>query len=474
MLTFILSCVLGCSTPSCPADFTDDRTRDTSDLLFVINHWGECNTDDLLLVMQYWGPCPMTLIGYSTHTGMGGITAMNAGAGNTATITTGAKAPGDTYGASLIYASSADIGPNGQYLRITSRGAEGATTTLNTNTPYTQFWIRFASVTGADHEFVIWTSNSTHTAPTGRFCALRIHSADMFVRLHDSTVLNSATATATGDYAFDATKWYRFRVLPNVTTGAYTVQAFDTSGSLVEEITGSSANFGAAVCSGVFFGSGQGTWAQDQALEDDCTLYVGGIVIDNAGWTNANFKIIDEVGTTQGATTANFTANTGTNITAQATRPPDGATTYSESSTNGAVLMIGGFLFSGIAGEILSFSPYWIGYESGASTTSVSYRLIENGVTTTGTGSDPGTGVNFHLRGPILLTMPSDSSKPSFAKLQQVEAGCVLNSLTANTFRCSEVGIHVVYVPLSTSGSGRGRFSGAAGGSPRGRGRGLR
>lgn len=408
----------------------------------------------------------MTFLAFSTYVPWGSASGNTASQSNAATVTAGAKSPlaQDTYGHSLVYDGNI-LGSQqeGQYARYMTWSTAGVIETLNTNTPYIEFWIRFHTL-GVDHEFLTWSTSQVVNATTGRFASLRIRS-DGKIRFHDTDTLGDDldnTAFDTGAVALSASSWYRILASINVTTGAYEILVYDTTGTLIDTIDGTGADLGATVCEAIMLGCAQGAWYWANAAENGglgnsitaspCTYYVGNVFVDNAEYPSKYLRTGIIIPGGDSATHTGWTLAAGASKhAALATIPPDGNTTYIR-STSADEAYTATMAASTLDCRVVAFSPFVHVWDEGGAVT-ITTRFIENSTTTDGSAaSDPGANVDFHRRGRMFLTMPSDASAPTIAKLVASEVGLFRDAGTT-AVRCGSAAITVIYMnaPAPTS-----------------------
>lgn len=289
-------------------------------------------------------------------------------------------------------------------------GATGAPTTFSLSDIYVRFAFRYATKasSGSEEFFGIRRSG-------GEQATLRLNSSGLIEIYQDG----ATTLVTTGTAALSANTWYFLKVrIQTSTTGAYTVGLYDSTCTLVENLTGT-ANFGSANSEGVRFGKitnrngNTVDYFYDDAITDNSTLPDCG----------ANLAMLPD----GAGSSTQWTAGTSSLFSAVDDIPVDDDTSYIQSSGSAADLS----LFSlqdtgtvGISGTINGVKSWAYTRENTSVTSATKVRIRANATNTDNTTGLNGTTAYSSII-KIQPTDPSDSNPWTTTDLDGMEVGVI-------------------------------------------------
>ena len=276
--------------------------------------------------------------------------------------------------------------------------------------------------------------------------------------LHDGTKVASATASASSATAMVAGQSYVIQPRINVTTGAFGLRLYNSSGTLIDSVNATGLTFtggGSTMVGNCYVGWQLGTVTglfSSYTGDAGATFkrYVGDAYVDDSDYPNPALRT-GILWPTGNGTYTGMTENTGTRLGAVTSE--NGDTAYLRSTTSGeaATFTVQSFAAAGIsASSILAFSPGIVCWDEGGAPL-IAPRFRWNGSNADLTQGDPGPTASFHRRAAIYTTMPQDGSGITQAKLEASEVGAVRNASTV-AVRLGATFINVVYVPAASSG----------------------
>lgn len=350
---------------------------------------------------------------------------------------------------------SPTAGDDTTFLRITGRGADGVTTSLNTNEPFIgPLHFRISVMPDKEMEIVVLSSNVTATNDvTGRFATLHLKPTGL-IGIHDLDDLSSSTPTVAGAVPLVVNTNYRMFITCNVTAGTMRVSIYnDTTDAHVETISGTGLNLDASVIAAIFLGWSQGPFSA-VVTDPTATIVYGSCMVDNAAFKVSNYQLANRKPVANGTDTPGWddtptTIGGGALWEQVAVVPADVASQYLRSVTANDVYScaLQSCALAGITGTPDFFSPYYTGNdEGGAVTLSVGHR--EGSTIDDSSATDPGGVNNFHIRGKLYTSMPGDLGAITIERLDVCQTR-VIHDNSTGALRVGSMGQIVGFVPTA-------------------------